>query len=78
MANFRDRDTRRAIEVDASGGVGFSIVTRRNLKMVYVIGNHGVYELTKGQHTASADRGSRAQRGLTLGGALVVVEGGAR
>ena len=36
---------------------------RRNLKMVYVIENNGVYGLTKGQLSASADIGSRPKRG---------------
>ena len=36
---------------------------RRNLRMVYVIENNGVYGLTKGQFSASADVGSKAKRG---------------
>jgi 2-oxoglutarate ferredoxin oxidoreductase subunit beta len=36
---------------------------RRNLRMVYVIENNGVYGLTKGQFSASADVGSRSKRG---------------
>jgi 2-oxoglutarate ferredoxin oxidoreductase subunit beta len=36
---------------------------RRNLRMVYVIENNGVYGLTKGQFSASADIGSTAKRG---------------
>jgi 2-oxoglutarate ferredoxin oxidoreductase subunit beta len=36
---------------------------RRNVRMVYVIENNGVYGLTKGQFSASADIGSRAKRG---------------
>jgi 2-oxoglutarate ferredoxin oxidoreductase subunit beta len=36
---------------------------RRNVKMVYVIENNGVYGLTKGQLSASADIGTRAKRG---------------
>src|SRR5438045_7130018 len=36
---------------------------RRNLRMVYVIENNGVYGLTKGQFSASADIGSRSKRG---------------
>lgn len=38
---------------------------RRNLHMTYVIENNGVYGLTKGQFSASADIGSRAKRGET-------------
>ena len=36
---------------------------RRNVNMVYVLENNGVYGLTKGQFSASADLGSRAKRG---------------
>jgi 2-oxoglutarate ferredoxin oxidoreductase subunit beta len=36
---------------------------RRNVDMLYVIENNGVYGLTKGQFSASADLGSRAKRG---------------
>lgn len=36
---------------------------RRNLKMVYIIENNGVYGLTKGQFSASADVGSKSKKG---------------
>src|ERR1700681_3554248 len=36
---------------------------RRNLRMLYVIENNGVYGLTKGQFSASADVGSNSKRG---------------
>src|SRR5262249_28996459 len=36
---------------------------RRNLRMLYVIENNGVYGLTKGQFSASADVGSKSKRG---------------
>jgi 2-oxoglutarate ferredoxin oxidoreductase subunit beta len=36
---------------------------RRNVKMVYLIENNGVYGLTKGQFSASADKGSKSKRG---------------
>jgi 2-oxoglutarate ferredoxin oxidoreductase subunit beta len=36
---------------------------RRNLKMLYIIENNGVYGLTKGQFSASADVGSKSKRG---------------
>jgi|SRR5579871_27974 len=36
---------------------------RRNLNMVYLIENNGVYGLTKGQFSASADIGSKSKRG---------------
>lgn len=36
---------------------------RRNVDMVYLIENNGVYGLTKGQFSATADVGSRAKKG---------------
>ena len=36
---------------------------RRNLNMLYVIENNGVYGLTKGQFSASADVGSKSKNG---------------
>jgi 2-oxoglutarate ferredoxin oxidoreductase subunit beta len=36
---------------------------RRNVNMLYLIENNGVYGLTKGQFSASADVGSKAKRG---------------
>ncbi len=36
---------------------------RRNLRMLYVIENNGVYGLTKGQFSASADVGSKLKKG---------------
>src|SRR5271157_3063674 len=36
---------------------------RRNLRILYVIENNGVYGLTKGQFSASADVGSKSKRG---------------
>ncbi|MBT8143608.1 MAG: 2-oxoacid:ferredoxin oxidoreductase subunit beta [Gammaproteobacteria bacterium] len=45
-------------------GLGqFSHAMRRNLDMLYVIENNGVYGLTKGQFSASADVGSKAKKG---------------
>lgn len=45
-------------------GLGqFCHAVRRNLNMVYVIENNGVYGLTKGQFSASADVGSTAKKG---------------
>ncbi len=44
-------------------GMGqFAHVIRRNLNMCYVIENNGVYGLTKGQYSASADIGSVAKK----------------
>src|SRR5512136_1449951 len=43
----------------ASIGIGqFVHLMRRNLPMIYVIENNGVYGLTKGQFSATADLGS--------------------
>lgn len=36
---------------------------RRNVRMVYIIENNGVYGLTKGQFSASADVGSKSKKG---------------
>jgi 2-oxoglutarate/2-oxoacid ferredoxin oxidoreductase subunit beta len=36
---------------------------RRNVRMLYIIENNGVYGLTKGQFSASADVGSKPKRG---------------
>ncbi len=38
-------------------------IIRRNVNMLYVLENNGVYGLTKGQFSASADLGSRSKRG---------------
>ncbi|HET9749695.1 MAG TPA: 2-oxoacid:ferredoxin oxidoreductase subunit beta [Casimicrobiaceae bacterium] len=48
----------------ASIGLGqFAHVLRRGVDMVYVVENNGVYGLTKGQFSATADRGSKSKRG---------------
>ena len=45
-------------------GIGqFVHAMRRNLNMLYLIEDNGVYGLTKGQFSASADTGSTAKRG---------------
>ena len=45
-------------------GLGqFAHALRRNVDMLYIIENNGVYGLTKGQFSASADVGSKAKRG---------------
>jgi 2-oxoglutarate ferredoxin oxidoreductase subunit beta len=41
----------------------FAHAMRRNLDMLYVIENNGVYGLTKGQFSASADIGTKARKG---------------
>ena len=44
-------------------GLGqFMHALRRNLNMLYIIENNGVYGLTKGQFSASADVGSKAKK----------------
>jgi len=48
----------------ASIGLGqFMHLVRRNLPMIYVIENNGVYGLTKGQFSATADLGSTLKTG---------------
>jgi 2-oxoglutarate ferredoxin oxidoreductase subunit beta len=48
----------------ASIGIGqFMHLLRRNLPMIYVIENNGVYGLTKGQFSATADLGSTLKTG---------------
>lgn len=48
----------------ASIGMGqFVHAIRRNLNMVYIVMNNGCYGLTKGQDSATADRGSRTKPG---------------
>jgi 2-oxoglutarate ferredoxin oxidoreductase subunit beta len=42
---------------------GFCHAVRRNVNMLYMLENNGVYGLTKGQFSASADVGSTAKRG---------------
>jgi 2-oxoglutarate ferredoxin oxidoreductase subunit beta len=49
----------------ASIGLGqFAHCMRRGVNMVYVVENNGVYGLTKGQFSATADRGSKSKRGV--------------
>jgi 2-oxoglutarate ferredoxin oxidoreductase subunit beta len=48
----------------ASIGMGqFVHLLRRNVPMIYIIENNGVYGLTKGQFSATADYGSKAKSG---------------
>jgi 2-oxoglutarate ferredoxin oxidoreductase subunit beta len=50
----------------ASIGLGqFAHSMRRGVNMVYIVENNGVYGLTKGQFSATADRGSQSKRGVT-------------
>jgi 2-oxoglutarate ferredoxin oxidoreductase subunit beta len=70
----------------ASIGMGqFVHLVRRNMDMIYVIENNGVYGLTKGQFSATAERGATLKNGevneiedidmcalaITLGGSYV-------
>ena len=49
----------------ASIGLGqFSHMLRRNIPMIYIIENNGVYGLTKGQFSATADQGSKLKTGV--------------
>ena len=49
----------------ASIGLGqFAHAMRRGVNMVYIVENNGVYGLTKGQFSATADRGSKTKRGV--------------
>src|SRR5918993_4040944 len=49
----------------ASIGLGqFAHCIRRGVNMVYIVENNGVYGLTKGQFSATADRGSKSKRGV--------------
>jgi 2-oxoglutarate ferredoxin oxidoreductase subunit beta len=48
----------------ASIGFGqFAHALRRGVNMTYMVENNGVYGLTKGQFSATADRGSKSKRG---------------
>jgi len=49
----------------ASIGIGqFMHLMRRNLPIIYIIENNGVYGLTKGQFSATADLGSKLKTGV--------------
>ncbi len=67
-ANMANRDL---VYIGMSGdgdtsaiGLGqFSHVVRRRLNMLYIVANNGVYGLTKGQTSATADLGSKSKSG---------------
>ncbi|MBI4165620.1 MAG: 2-oxoacid:ferredoxin oxidoreductase subunit beta, partial [Acidobacteria bacterium] len=46
------------------GAGGFVHLMRRNLPMIYIIEDNGVYGLTKGQFSATADVGSKLKTGV--------------
>ena len=49
----------------ASIGLGqFAHIMRRGVNMTYIVENNGVYGLTKGQFSATADRGSKSKKGV--------------
>src|ERR1700737_13064 len=49
----------------ASIGLGqFMHLIRRNIPLIYIIENNGVYGLTKGQFSATADEGSKLKTGV--------------
>ncbi len=56
----------------ASIGLGqFAHAMRRGVRMVYIVENNGVYGLTKGQFSATADKGSVAKKGATNNDAAI-------
>ena len=49
----------------ASIGLGqFANAMRRGVRMAYIVENNGVYGLTKGHFSATADRGSKSKKGV--------------
>jgi 2-oxoglutarate ferredoxin oxidoreductase subunit beta len=49
----------------ASIGLGqFAHSVRRGVNMTYIVENNGVYGLTKGQFSATSDKGSKSKRGV--------------
>src|SRR5215210_1469223 len=60
----------------ASIGLGqFAHALRRGVNMVYIVENNGVYGLTKGQFSATADRGSKNKRGVVNSDAAIDLVG---
>ncbi|HWA63873.1 MAG TPA: 2-oxoacid:ferredoxin oxidoreductase subunit beta [Caulobacteraceae bacterium] len=50
----------------ASIGLGqFAHSVRRGVNMTYIVENNGVYGLTKGQFSATSDKGSKSKKGVT-------------
>jgi 2-oxoglutarate/2-oxoacid ferredoxin oxidoreductase subunit beta len=49
----------------ASIGLGqFAHIMRRGVNMLYIVENNGVYGLTKGQFSATSDKGAKSKRGV--------------
>jgi len=68
-ANLANRDLiYRGVSGDgdsASIGIGqFAHIMRRGVNMTYIVENNGVYGLTKGQFSATSDRGAKSRRGV--------------
>ncbi len=56
----------------ASIGLGqFAHAMRRGVRMAYIVENNGVYGLTKGQFSATADQGSKSKKGVVNNDAAV-------
>ncbi len=56
----------------ASIGIGqFAHAMRRGVNMTYIVENNGVYGLTKGQFSATADQGSKSKRGAVNNDAAI-------
>ena len=56
----------------ASIGLGqFAHALRRGVNMVYIVENNGVYGLTKGQFSATADQGSKSKKGAVNADAAI-------
>src|ERR1700719_3382092 len=62
--------TMRSLAVSGDGdtasiGMGqFTHLMRRNVPMIYIVEDNGVYGLTKGQFSATADMGSKLKTGV--------------
>ncbi len=60
----------------ASIGLGqFANAMRRGVRMAYIVEHNGVYGLTKGQFSATADRGSKSKKGVVNSDAPVDLVG---
>ena len=68
-ANLANRDL-MGIGVSGDGdsasiGLGqFAHIVRRRINMLYLVDNNGTYGLTKGQFSATNDKGSTSKRGF--------------
>ena len=60
----------------ASIGFGqFAHCVRRSVNMTYIVENNGVYGLTKGQFSATSDKGSASKKGVTNQDAAIDLAG---